>query len=84
MPTNETVKARLINILTKAPEQQMTHRALVKACGGSYRHQAQDMISLLLSEGVFFPYGIGVRGSPRVIGLNKMNPDRCPLCHRPY
>jgi hypothetical protein len=85
MPSNEDVQARLINLLDQAPDKLMVRRKLVKACGSSYRCRADEQISLLLSNGVFVLLGLGVKGSPKVVALNKqLTPDRCPLCHQPY
>jgi hypothetical protein len=84
MPAQDIVQARLINVISRAPDRIMTRRALINSCGRTYRAQADEQISLLLSNGTFVLMGLGIKGSPKTIMLNRVNPDRCPLCHRPY
>lgn len=81
MPTDAYIRERLVKIIREQPNQQMKRRALLKRIGATYRNQAAEQISVLLSSGFLLPYGSGTRGDPKFIIVNNTYPsNNCPCC----
>ena len=80
MPSTVTVRHRILAVLRAEPGFVSRTRLLSKI-GASYRSQANEQISQLLSEGVLVQTGLGKRGLPFEIGFNTNYPAHlCPCC----
>lgn len=80
------VRHRVLRLLKTQPEF-VSRSVLINKIGASYRSQADEQISQLLSEGVLVQTGLGKRGSPHMIGFNQNYPAHiCPCCgfHVPH
>jgi len=87
MPTNDYVRLRVLRIIDSVTNSQgpgfIKRRDLIRRVGSSYAKQADDMIGLLLSEGVLISFGTGQRSDPVRISKGKNYPiDLCPYCHQ--
>lgn len=79
MPLPEHVRARIIALVQAYPN--ISRRNLVRMFGPSYRDQAKHQVSLMLGEQLLQEYGIGKKGSRKVIGIGAAYGKRvCPAC----
>lgn len=76
------VRTRIITLMMSGT-LPITERALLNRIGKSYRSQAQEQISLLLSEQFLIRLGLGRRGSPYQLIFGPNASITCPCCGQP-
>lgn len=81
MPRHNYIRLRLIEIIrANAP---IVRRTILRKFNTSDRPQANNELSLLLSEGFAHTIGRGIKGNPETIILGASWPaDLCPLCRQ--
>lgn len=79
MAQASVVRARIITLM-RSGTLPITERALLNSVGKSYRSQAKEQISLLLSEQFLIRLGLGRRGSPYQLIFGPNASITCPCC----
>lgn len=76
------VRERLIRLI-QSSQQPILRRKLVSTFDVSRRKEAEQELSLLVSEGYVNPLGTGRRGMPfRVVTSETWPFNKCPFCHQ--